>query len=696
MSASPSGGPNGQNPTPPPGARGPLVRKKPRNDNPLVARRKPQPRPAGVHAPGTPMPAAAKAAAASRPANMKPQQQRYGLPPQPNFEELRKQNGGWSAPPPPGAREYPLFLTKKGLKEGLRFHVMRLAPPHQRSQNQSIDPTNQDQFTRPVTLHRRDPRQPAPGREVKEELPEQTPEQIAESEKLAQAKADREAQRAIDDAQKAPVMRDAPKKSQLKPHEKKKTGTQAHYGARTEQQKKESEIRYEEALPWHLEDADGKNVWVGQYEAPLSETKVAFIIHEGGFRMVPMEKWYKFSSKRAAVNALSIEEAEKVMGAKAPVSRWAMRDAQREEKEKAIADSRDKRVFVKQEAGTFKAASRQEKMEHDDIDMSGDEFQDDDETAGFEPDKDEDTKESKDRIRREQLGANLFGDADEGKVEKEEAELTKEELERKLFGKDLKKALKRRDKQFQYDSDDSEKERDPFATSSESDSDSEDEDKKEDDKDSKDKAEGASKGNDAAQGKKAAAEAAKKGKSLKRAGSPVVSDSSGAESNRKKKKKTGALSSSMTGSRSTTPMPGSQRRMGGAGSTSDGEATGGEMSDSAGGPKKKKQRMLGTGTGAQGTPTGSRAGSPNPTSGNHPPNQDGGSTPHSPGNPITGQEIHDKLPPLPDGIPISNFLKMFGSRIGDGPGQMPRTEWLSLVKKNSVYTKEQKLLKRKQ
>ena len=367
--------------------------------------------------------------------------------------------------------DYPLYITKRELKEGLRFHVMKFLPPHARNPRSgkgSIDPTDQNQFTRPVTLQRRDPRQPPPGREVKEEVAEPIPVDSEEAQKIAQAKADREAQRALDDAQKAPVAKDMnPKKQQPKEREK-KHGTQLHYEARTEEQKKQAEIRYEEALPWHLEDVDGKNVWVGQYEAPLSHAKVGLQIHNGGFRMIPLEKWYKFTSKRGAIQTMSIEEAERVMGTKMPIARWAVRDAQREKAEKEMAESRtivNGRVAVKQESNTFKQTSRREKQDHDDIDFSGDEFQDDDENPGYEPDRDEDAKDSTNRIRREQLKANNFGNVDEKEVDKEEDEERKEELERKLFGKGLRKALKRRDKQFQYEDSDSEKERDPFASS---------------------------------------------------------------------------------------------------------------------------------------------------------------------------------------------------------------------------------------
>ncbi|KAI1491238.1 hypothetical protein F5X96DRAFT_632140 [Biscogniauxia mediterranea] len=705
MSTSPSGGPNGQRPTPPSGA--PPLRRPRNTGNPLVPRKKPIQRPPPAKA--IPPTKGAPSANAIRP-GIKPQPRPAQATNGPaNFDHLRRQNGGWSMPKPPDAQDYPLYITKKSLKEGLRFHIMRFASSARGPQQGDIDPTDQTKFARPVTLHRRDPRQPPPGREVKEEVVEQPVANTEEDEKLAQIKAEREAQRAIDDAQKAPVVKDANPKKQ--PKKEKKPGMQVHYQARTEQQKKEAEIRYEEALPWHLEDADGKNVWVGQYEAPLSDSKVALMIHNGGFRMVPLEKWYKFTSKRGAFQALSIEEAEKIMSKNAALGRWAIRDADREKAERAMEESRkiiNGRAAVKQESNTFQQASRREKMEHDDIDMSGDEFQDDDETAGFEPDRDEDTKDSKERVRREQLGANLFGDADEQKVEKEEADLKKEEELTKLLGKHVKKAL-RHDKQFQYDSDSS-MDRDPFASSSESESESDDEDKKDEDKKGdkdkdkdkdkeKDKEKEKEKDKNAAsgtapkgattpQGKKAAAEAAKKGKSLKRPGSPMVSDSSGTESTRKKKKKTGP-SSSIPGSRGGTPLP--QRVRPTAGSTSDGEATAGDMSDGAGG---KKKHLPSHTIPSKGTPAGSRAGSPVPPQGSSITGPRANSPVQGSSNVITPQEIVDALPPLPGGVTIGGLLKVFQDRI-DKPGCMSRKDWIKLVKENANFNSAEKLLRRK-
>ncbi|KAI1881393.1 hypothetical protein JX265_000219 [Neoarthrinium moseri] len=688
MSASPSGGPNGHVPTPPPGKR-PLPRRKP---NPFRPVQKPHARPAAVHAPGTPLPAGANGSTSSKSATPKPPTKPTAQS-QPNFEALRQQNGGWSFPLREGMAEFDLVLTSKDTNDALRSHIMRLVPP--RKGHAGVNPADQSDFTRPVTLHRRDPRQPPPGRAVREPTPEETPEQTAEKDRLAQIKADRDAQRAIDDAQKAPGA--SANKKQPKQKDKPQ-GTKVNHGPRTEQQKKESEIRYEEALPWHLEDADGKNVWVGQYEAPLSDTKVAITFKDGKFTLVPLEKWYKFSSKRAALNPLTIEEAELVMKKKAPVARWAMRDALREQAEKAMAESRtimNGGGMVKQESRTYKQSSRREKEDHDDIDMSGDEFQDDDENAGLEPEKDDDAKESKDKIRRDQLGANLFGDADEQTVEKEEAEKLREELERRLLGKRMKKSLKKRDKQHQYASDDdSERENNPFLSDSDdSDSDSESDPEKVKQEEDKDKNGVDSKGNNTPQGKKNLADAAKKGKSLKRPGSPMVSDSSGNESTRKtKKKKLGPSTASLAGSRSGTPVPGSQSRRAGAGSGSDAEATGGEMSDGALAKKKKKKLAthLATGTGSRGTPTGSRAGSPAPPS--------GARSPVTVQGPLTAQEVIAALPEDPNqAIPLGSITNLFRSRLGGGkpPSKDAMKQLSFLLKKHGVFNKENKSFYRK-
>lgn len=355
------------------------------------------------------------------------------------------------------------MTTKKQLIEDMRFHLMKLSQA--KVDDKPIDPTDGEEFTRPVTLHRRDPRAPPPGRAAKVELPPPPEVDEDEKERQAQAKAEREAQRAIDQAKIAPVAKDtAPKPKQTQNNNNKKKKGQddklkLQRFHKTEAAKKESDTRYEEALPWHLEDAEGNNVWVGSYVAALSEHTVAFQIEGSVFRMVPLEKWYKFTAK-PRFQAFTIEQAEALMNQKVVPGRWVMKH---DEKAALLADVEATRSIggrgslVKTESSTFRGSSRAEKMDHDELDMSGDEFQDDDETATAERwQEDEDTKESATRIRREQLGANLFGDGDEQEVDKELEAERKEELDRKIFGKATKKALIKRDREDIYQSDDSE------------------------------------------------------------------------------------------------------------------------------------------------------------------------------------------------------------------------------------------------
>ena len=80
-------------------------------------------------------------------------------------------------------------------------------------------------------------------------------------------------------------------------------------------------------------------------------------------------------------------------------------------------------------------------------------FQDDDEQVTVEPDKDEETKEAQDRIKRQQLAANIFDQANEADVDQELAEEAREAEKRKQFGKEVKKALKKRERALIYDSD---------------------------------------------------------------------------------------------------------------------------------------------------------------------------------------------------------------------------------------------------
>ena len=164
-----------------------------------------------------------------------------------------------------------------------------------------------------------------------------------------------------------------------------------------------------------------------------------------------------------------------------------------------------------------------------------------------------------------------------------------------------------------------------------------------------------------------------KGKSLKRAGSPALSESSGNESSRKKIKKT----STAAGSRAGTPGNAAKRaKAGGAGSGSDGE--GGDMSDGA--APKRKIKLVGS---ARGTPSASRAGSPAPA----------GASPSSQTPIIEPWEILEKIPA--EGILIADLIKPFQPRVGNGPGKMPKTDWIKLVTQLCAFDPADKKLRKK-
>lgn len=296
-----------------------------------------------------------------------------------------------------------------------------------------------------------------------EDIPTDEVVDSKEREKQEILKAEKEARKAADLAQIAPTGNNASalaaKKNQAFRNEK---TTQVHRLDKTAEQKKASDLRYEEALPWHLEDADNKNTWVGNYEAALSDTNVMFVIEGARFVMVPIEKWYKFTPKNQ-FKTFTIEEAEARMNKKTKESRWVMQD--KVKKAEGLKNPAMHKLYtVKSESNTYKNSSKNERQDMDDLDFAEDDlFQDDDEQATVEPDNDEETKDAQERIKREQLAANIFDQANEAEVERElEKELMELESENKL-GKKTRKALTKREQNLIYKSDDEDK--NPYASS---------------------------------------------------------------------------------------------------------------------------------------------------------------------------------------------------------------------------------------
>lgn len=476
MSASPAGqGPNGT-PTPNSGAPAPLKRLPPRKKtDPFAVDDKKKKLLAA-----RPAPLAPKPKAPALPNGLRPLNQSTGFVPRPlvKVDHLGRPIEGIGSGPIPATREfttkpvpgqysdYPIKTTKREIRDALRYHIARFAS------NKKIDPSDQNQFIRPVSLHRRDPRQPPPGKkDVDTTMTEDDGLDNKERERLEALRLEKEAQRAADMAQIAPSGTVAVKKERQAFRNEKTT--QIHRTAQTAEEMKEADLRYEEALPWHLEDADNKQTWVGTYEAALSNANVVFYIDGPCFRMVPIEKWYKFTPKNQ-FKTLTLEEAETEMTKKSRGSRWAMREAETKKEEQEREEGRramQGRLFaVKGERILPKSEQRDQ---NDDLDMNEDDlFQDDDEMPTMEAANDEESKFTAEKIKREQLGANLFGEGDANEVDAEIAEMERERERDRKLKKRTEKALKRREKNYNFATD---SDSDPYAA--ESDSDTSDEEK---------------------------------------------------------------------------------------------------------------------------------------------------------------------------------------------------------------------------
>lgn len=337
--------------------------------------------------------------------------------------------------------------------EGLRHHVARF------SSKRNVDPRDEQEFVRPVRLHRRDPRAPPGGGGTKSEdqaMGGTDDVDDKEREKQDILKAERDAQREADRALVAPAS--STTGTRKMGHNMKKT-EQIWRNDQTEEQKAQSKLRYEEALPWHLEDFDNKSTWVGSYEAALSDTYAMMILGQDGvFRITPLEKWYKFTQKNQ-FKTLTIEEAEKRFSKKVKEPRWFM-DSE-ESKQKKQSELQNKKAssglflgkWEKGGGGSGIAAptTKNGNADADDLDFQEDRFADDEENMLFE--EDEETKEAEERIKRDQLQANVFDLKEEKEYEKQELLEKKEKEAEKKLGKGVKKALKKREKNYIYDSD---------------------------------------------------------------------------------------------------------------------------------------------------------------------------------------------------------------------------------------------------
>lgn len=335
--------------------------------------------------------------------------------------------------------DYPVVTTKRALREGLKHHIARFAS------KRSVDPRDESQFIRPVRLHRRDPRSRSHDPNAEKIFgPDGQQLDEAEREALDVRRAAREKERAENLAQIAPSVGSAAKR----PNAPKQKTQQVFKSDLTPEEIAKARIKYEEALPWHLEDFENRNVWVGNYEAALSETHAVFIQDNGKMRMIPAEKWYKFSAK-SHFKALTIEEAEKYMAKRVRDPRWFM------EKQQEVAQQKELEQYAKQRkvfAGKQGVLAGREGLEASEMDFEEDRFADDEEHDDLFNDQDEDTKTAEKRIKEDQLKANVFDLKEEKDYEEEELREKKEREARRVLGKKVRKALKKRERNYDYSS----------------------------------------------------------------------------------------------------------------------------------------------------------------------------------------------------------------------------------------------------
>lgn len=250
-------------------------------------------------------------------------------------------------------------------------------------------------------------------------------------------------------------------------------------------------LRYEEYYPWVIEDYNASNVFVGSYEAGLTETtQVLFVFDKDGFKLVPVEKVYRFT-QRNKYATLTLEEAEARMEKNSAAPRWLMKHMN-EESEEASSSSRFTTGFSAPRrpggvgaqgsaAGSSSARMRtvqggivggDRDSDHDDLDFD-EEFADDEEAPIMDGDEEENKLLEK-KIKKEMLkAAHLGGDASDADDSDDDLnDLFEVEKLRKVDkeGRKLKKVLHKNEGGV-YDSDDDNQNTNPYVSASDLESD---------------------------------------------------------------------------------------------------------------------------------------------------------------------------------------------------------------------------------
>ena len=339
-------------------------------------------------------------------------------------------------------RDYKVVVTKRDLLDELRFHLAQLPG------DKPLDIRNDGDFTKPVRLHRRSANSVAPG-PAKEEADQKDGLNQEQREELNQRKEARQKEREANLAQIAPSASTGRKLNNLK----KKT-QQVYRPDYTLEERRRIQTNYEEKLPWHLEDFDNKHTFVGKHQVGSMRNHVAFVKEQSNdgssrFRILPVEKIYHFQEKRDVVKPLSYEEAERAMkkGGFLPEILLRKREAAEEEVKMESLAKAAKGLF----SGAIKNTIAGREGEEADLDFD-DDFADDEEGDLF-IEKDEDAKIAEKKIKEDQLQSNFFDFKDLKEEQIAEEREKKDELARKEHFRGIRKALERRERNYNHGSD---------------------------------------------------------------------------------------------------------------------------------------------------------------------------------------------------------------------------------------------------
>lgn len=353
----------------------------------------------------------------------------------------------------------------------MRFHVARMIS------REVVDVTDEKAFERPLKLHRKDPRFQAQGAngsgngmdiDSKDEL------LVDEKQREALEAAKMERQRIREEQAKQMAPGAGTASAKRKPQAFKKKVEQVYRADDTPEERKRQQLRYEEALPWHIEDFEEKKIWQGAYEAALSECHVMLVAAEDGkgFRLVPLEKWYRFREKATQKKErMDPEQAERAVQKGLKVPRWLTKNEDMARQLKKEQDNYQKAMLYtrsgeKEATGTngMDLGDQPEVAEDaNEIDFNVDEeFADDEENELFEGD-DETKKLAEEKLKKDALNANVFDMKDEKEVDKEEEQQKLLAEVAKRLEKGTRKALLKREKNYDYASDSEEE--NPYSSS---------------------------------------------------------------------------------------------------------------------------------------------------------------------------------------------------------------------------------------